>query len=100
MPVGVGNAPLVFEIRIDDTLARRFTLYAIAEDLLAGPEAWAIVIRVALPLVILHKSLRHASDASAKAGSDETKVKANDKAYNAALRNLPDKQFDPWRGVR
>jgi hypothetical protein len=43
---------------------------------------------------------RHASDASGKAGSDEPKVKANDKAYNAALRNLPDKQFDPWRGVR
>ena len=43
---------------------------------------------------------RHASDASAKGSSDEPKVKANDKAYNAALRNLPDKQFDPWRGVR
>jgi len=27
-------------------------------------------------------------------------VKANDKAYNAALKNLPDKQYDPWRGVR
>jgi len=27
-------------------------------------------------------------------------VKANDKAYNAALKNLPDKPFDPWRGVR
>jgi hypothetical protein len=43
---------------------------------------------------------RHASDANSKGGSDEPKVKANDKAYNAALRNLPDKQFDPWRGVR
>jgi len=43
---------------------------------------------------------RHASDSSGKLGSDEPKVKANDKAYNAALRNLPDKQFDPWRGVR
>jgi hypothetical protein len=43
---------------------------------------------------------RHASDASSKASSDEPKIKANDKAYNAALRNLPDKQFDPWRGVR
>ena len=42
---------------------------------------------------------RHASDAN-KGGGDETKVKANDKAYNQALRNLPDKQFDPWRGVR
>jgi len=27
-------------------------------------------------------------------------VRANDKAYNAALRNLPDKQYDPWHGVR
>ena len=43
---------------------------------------------------------RHASDASAKASADEPKVKANDKAYNAALRNLPDKQFDPLRVVR
>jgi hypothetical protein len=26
--------------------------------------------------------------------------KANDKAYNAALKSLPDKPFDPWRGAR
>ena len=31
---------------------------------------------------------------------DEVKVKANDKAYNAALQNLPNKQYDPWHGVR
>jgi hypothetical protein len=43
---------------------------------------------------------RHASESSSRVGSDEPKAKANDKAYNAALRNLPDKQFDPWRGVR
>jgi hypothetical protein len=44
---------------------------------------------------------QHAAAASAKGGgADESKVKANDKAYNAALRNLPDKQYDPWRGVR
>ena len=43
---------------------------------------------------------QHAAAASAKGAADETKVKANDKAYNAALRNLPDKQYDPWRGVR
>ena len=44
---------------------------------------------------------QHASAASAKAGNgDEGKPKANDKAYNAALKNLPDKQYDPWRGVR
>jgi hypothetical protein len=43
---------------------------------------------------------QHAAAASTRAGADETKVKANDKAYNAALKNLPDKQYDPWRGVR
>jgi len=42
---------------------------------------------------------QHAANASAT-GGDESKVKANDKAYNAALKNLPDKQYDPWRGVR
>jgi len=42
---------------------------------------------------------RHAGAANANA-TDEAKVKANDKAYNAALRNLPDKQYDPWHGVR
>lgn len=26
--------------------------------------------------------------------------KADEKAYNAALKSLPDKPFDPWRGAR
>ena len=26
--------------------------------------------------------------------------KTDDKAYNAALRNLPNKEYDPWHGVR
>ena len=43
---------------------------------------------------------RHAAEANTRGNSDEPKNKANDKAYNAVLRNLPDKQFDPWRGVR
>ena len=42
---------------------------------------------------------QHAGNATGQ-GADESKVKANDKAYNAALKNLPDKQYDPWRGVR
>jgi hypothetical protein len=29
-----------------------------------------------------------------------SKPKSDDKAYNAVLRNLPDKQYDPWHGVR
>ena len=31
---------------------------------------------------------------------DASKTKANDKAYNAALKVLPDKRYDPWHGVR
>jgi hypothetical protein len=26
--------------------------------------------------------------------------KVDEKAYNAALKSLPDKPFDPWRGAR
>jgi hypothetical protein len=26
--------------------------------------------------------------------------KADEKAYNATLKSLPDKPFDPWRGTR
>jgi hypothetical protein len=32
--------------------------------------------------------------------NDQQRVKANDNAYNAVLRNLPNKQYDPWHGVR
>lgn len=32
--------------------------------------------------------------------TDAPKAKSDEKAYNSALRNLPDKQYDPWRGVR
>ena len=28
------------------------------------------------------------------------KTKADDKAYGNALGNLPDKAYDPWKGVR
>jgi len=44
---------------------------------------------------------QHAAAASEKADkSDAAKAKANEKAYNAALHNLPNKQYDPWHGVR
>jgi hypothetical protein len=32
--------------------------------------------------------------------NDTQKPKADDKAYNAALKSLPDKPYDPWRGAR
>jgi hypothetical protein len=28
------------------------------------------------------------------------KPKIDDKAYNASLRNIPDKKYDAWHGVR
>jgi hypothetical protein len=31
---------------------------------------------------------------------DSQKPKIDDKAYNAALRNIPDKKYDAWHGVR
>jgi len=43
---------------------------------------------------------RIGQSASHQAEDKNEKPKANDKAYNAALRNLPDKQYDPWHGVR
>jgi len=43
---------------------------------------------------------QHASQNLHDDKSDGQKVKANDKAYNAALHNLPDKQYDPWHGMR
>lgn len=44
----------------------------------------------------LGSHIEHAGEA--KLNSQQ--AKANDKAYNAALHNLPDKQYDPWHGVR
>ena len=32
--------------------------------------------------------------------TDAQKPKADDKAYNAALKSLPNKPYDPWRGAR
>ena len=32
--------------------------------------------------------------------SGPQKPKTDDKAYNAALRNIPDKKYDAWHGVR
>jgi hypothetical protein len=43
---------------------------------------------------------QQASRANDSHTDNAAKVKANDKAYNAALKNLPDKQYDPWGGVR
>lgn len=32
--------------------------------------------------------------------TETPKPKVDEKAYSAALNELPDKQFDPWHGVR
>jgi hypothetical protein len=33
-------------------------------------------------------------------GQTTPKSKGNDKAYESALKNIPNKQYDPWHGVR
>ena len=38
--------------------------------------------------------------ASSDPRQSEPKVKASENAYHSALKNLPDKQYDPWHGVR
>jgi hypothetical protein len=35
-----------------------------------------------------------------KKDAETAKPKVDDKAYNAALKELPDKQYDAWHGVR
>jgi hypothetical protein len=42
----------------------------------------------------------HVGEHNTHADDKEQKPKANDKAYDAALHNLPDRQYDPWHGVR
>jgi hypothetical protein len=37
---------------------------------------------------------------NSRSGGGAPATKVTDKAYNAALKNIPDKQYDPWRGVR
>ena len=31
--------------------------------------------------------------------NEPAKPKADDKAYNSALKGLPDEQYDPWHGI-
>jgi hypothetical protein len=45
-------------------------------------------------------SIGQRASANAQRADESSKLKANDKAYSSALKNLPDKHYDPWRGVR
>jgi hypothetical protein len=42
---------------------------------------------------------RQPFDKNSHKSSEPAKPKADDKAYNAALKGLPDKQYDPWHGI-
>ena len=49
----------------------------------------------------MNAAQRIGNSAGKNGGEDAgAKAKASDKAYNAALHNIPDKQYDPWHGVR
>jgi hypothetical protein len=43
---------------------------------------------------------QHRQQGKAKKAETPAKPKVDEKAYNAALNELPDKQYDPWHGVR
>jgi hypothetical protein len=43
---------------------------------------------------------KHAEERQQGGNSDQKARATSDKAYNATLKNLPDKQYDPWHGVR
>ena len=68
------------------------------------------IVATALALVMLAASA-HAQAIGGNGGahkqhqqrtdkSDSQETKADDKVYNAALKSLPDKPFDPWHNVR
>jgi hypothetical protein len=42
---------------------------------------------------------RQPFDKRSNGPKDPPKAKADDKAYNSALKSLPDKQYDPWHGI-
>jgi hypothetical protein len=42
---------------------------------------------------------RHRGQQQKNAKAATTTPKADEKAYNAALKGIPDKPYDPWRGV-
>jgi hypothetical protein len=45
------------------------------------------------------KRLGDSASRSGQYNSGST-TKADEKAYNSALKNMPDKRYDPWSGVR
>jgi hypothetical protein len=73
----------------------RFFLAALAVALTA-----ATAQAQQLPGQNIDAASRLGAHASQHGNTDTVKVKANDKAYDAALRNLPDKAYDPWHGIR
>jgi hypothetical protein len=73
----------------------RLIIVAVAVLLMTG-SAFAQVGQ--LPGNQVGQHVQHANDqADSKNGAPK---KNDDKAYNAALRNLPNKEYDPWHGVR
>lgn len=41
----------------------------------------------------------HQGNRNQKKPDEPAKPKADDKAYNSALKGLPDKPYDPWHGI-
>jgi len=71
----------------------------------------AAVLALALPTVaaeaqvnpqqgMINNAAKIGEGASKEFNEGKKAPKANEKAYDAALKNLPNKQYDPWHGVR
>jgi hypothetical protein len=78
---------------------RRLTGYLAAALALAAMTV-ATQAQVSPQQTQMNTAGRVGQNASKKNDEKTAPPKANDKAYDAALKNLPDKQYDPWHGVR
>jgi hypothetical protein len=71
---------------------------AIGKGTFAASFALALIVSAAQAQMMGGGGHKQRQDSAAK--SDTQKPKADEKAYTAALSSLPDKSYDPWRGVR
>lgn len=78
----------------------RFLIAALAMALMMASAKAQIGATPSNPMGAASRLGNHASQEGHQGDKDDQKPKANDKAYNSALRNLPNKQYDPWHGVR
>ena len=76
-------------------MARLMKIFAVASFLVA----FMVSVASAQQMDAGSGNGRKHQDQKANAAAP-TAAKADEKAYNAALKNLPNKPYDPWSGTR